>query len=160
MTQHSTVIESPFGNVQLCEAADAITHCAFTSQPPRGTTHSALLGEAAAQLKAYFQGRRVAFDLPLRLDGSAFQKQVWAALLRIPYGQTCSYQMLAQTVGRSGAARAVGSANARNPIGIIVPCHRVIRASGDTGGYAGGTRVKEGLLALEREHALASRVRA
>jgi methylated-DNA-[protein]-cysteine S-methyltransferase len=104
---------------------------------------------AARQLDEYFAGARTRFELPLRLDGTAFQRRVWQALTEIPYGETRSYGALARALARPGASRAVGSANGRNPVGIIVPCHRVIASDGSLGGYAGGMPAKRWLLALE-----------
>ena len=108
-----------------------------------------ILREAERQLNEYFKGERTAFDLPLHFRGTAFQKRVWQALLQIPYGQTRSYAHLAKAVGYDSASRAVGLANRTNPISIIVPCHRVIGASGKLTGYAGGLETKARLLELE-----------
>jgi methylated-DNA-[protein]-cysteine S-methyltransferase len=110
-----------------------------------------VLDDAAAQLDEYFEGVRRSFDLPLALEGSSFQRQVWAQLRKIPFGTTVSYGHVATTLGRSGAARAVGHANARNPIPVIVPCHRVIGSSGQLTGYGGGLRAKRHLLDLEAQ---------
>lgn len=105
---------------------------------------------AAAQLQEYFAGDRTAFELPLATDGSPLQERVWAALRAIPYGTTTTYGAIAAGLGlRPSAARAVGTANARNPISIVVPCHRVIGATGSLTGYAGGLPAKQRLLALE-----------
>ena len=101
------------------------------------------------QLDAYFAGELQTFDLPLHMAGTPFQKQVWQGLLTIPYGTTISYAELARRIGRPGASRAVGAANGRNPIGIIVPCHRVIGANGTLTGYGGGLDRKEWLIAHE-----------
>jgi methylated-DNA-[protein]-cysteine S-methyltransferase len=109
-----------------------------------------ILRQAARQVAEYFAGTRREFDLPLAADGNPFQQRVWALLRGIPYGQTRSYGELARHLGRPGAARAVGSANARNPLPIVVPCHRVIGADGTLTGYAGGLRLKAFLLELER----------
>jgi methylated-DNA-[protein]-cysteine S-methyltransferase len=103
-----------------------------------------------AQLAEYFAGTRREFTVPIRLDGTPFQRQVWRELLRIPFGKTISYAQLAQRIGKPGASRAVGNANSRNPISIIVPCHRVIGADGKLTGYAGGIANKDWLLAWER----------
>lgn len=108
---------------------------------------------AAAQLGEYFAGRRTAFDLPLAPRGTAFQQRVWAELARIPFGETVSYRALAARVGNPAAVRAVGRANATNPLPVVVPCHRVIGADGSLTGYAGGVPAKEWLLALERRAA-------
>ena len=112
-----------------------------------------LLQEAKRQLDEYFAGKRKTFDLPLAPSGTPFQRSVWNALRNIPYGQTRSYQDLAQAVGRPNACRAVGSANAKNPLPILIPCHRVVRSDGSTGGYAGGTKLKQILLELEKRYA-------
>jgi methylated-DNA-[protein]-cysteine S-methyltransferase len=108
-----------------------------------------LIRETGRQLAEYFTRSRRAFDLPLDLRGTAFQLDVWHALLRIPYGETRCYSQLAVELGRPGAARAVGAANGSNPVSIIVPCHRVIAAGGGLGGYGGGLDRKKFLLDLE-----------
>jgi len=101
-------------------------------------------------LDRYFAGEKVTFDLPLDLtDGSDFQRQVWNRLQEIPYGQTISYQQLANDIGKPGAVRAVGAANGANPIPILIPCHRVIASNGKLGGYSGGIEIKDALLRLE-----------
>jgi methylated-DNA-[protein]-cysteine S-methyltransferase len=102
-----------------------------------------------AQLTEYFDGRRSAFDVPLVMTGSDFERRVWNALLEIPYGESTSYGEIARRVGEPGAARAVGVANARNPIAVVVPCHRVIGADGSLTGYGGGLARKRFLLDLE-----------
>ena len=107
-----------------------------------------VLKETATQLEEYFAGERLEFDVPMELDGTPFQQEVWAELSRIPYGETISYGELARRVGRPSAPRAVGQANGRNPIPIIVPCHRVLAGNG-IGGYGGGLKVKRALLAVE-----------
>jgi methylated-DNA-[protein]-cysteine S-methyltransferase len=112
-----------------------------------------VLTEARRQLQAYFAGARHAFDVPLDPPGTSFQQAVWRALREIPPGVTWSYAALARHVGREGAARAVGSANARNPISIIVPCHRVVGTDGKLTGYAGGLPTKQWLLAHEQRWA-------
>jgi methylated-DNA-[protein]-cysteine S-methyltransferase len=109
-----------------------------------------VIGEAKSQLAAYFNGERKDFDLPLNPHGTAFQKQVWAQLCCIPFGKTISYVDLAVAIGKPTASRAVGAANGRNPISIVVPCHRVIGKSGKLTGYAGGLDVKAWLLDHER----------
>ena len=112
-----------------------------------------LLADARAQLTEYFAGERTVFDLPLRPTGTPFQLRVWDALLRIPYGETASYGEIARELGEPGhdhrLARAVGAANGRNPIAIVVPCHRVIGSAGSLTGYAGGLECKRALLDLE-----------
>lgn len=111
--------------------------------------------DAVRQLDEYFRGERQQFELELDLVGTAFQRRVWEALLTIPYGQTRSYGDIARQIGAPGAPRAVGLANGHNPIGIIVPCHRVIGANGRMTGYGGGIERKELLLGLERSRASA-----
>jgi methylated-DNA-[protein]-cysteine S-methyltransferase len=108
--------------------------------------------EAIAQLEAYFEGERREFDLALAPQGTAFQRGVWEMLRTIPYGETISYGELAARLGRSGAARAVGAANGRNPIPIVIPCHRVVGSNGSLTGFGGGLDVKRRLLALEARH--------
>ena len=108
------------------------------------------LATTRAQLTEYFAGERTAFDLALAPAGTPFQLEVWEALRRIPYGGTRSYGELAAELGRPGSARAVGAANARNPISIVVPCHRVVGSAGALTGYAGGVEAKRALLDLER----------
>ena len=105
---------------------------------------------AVGQLEEYFSGQRTVFDVPLSLTGTDFQRAVWAGLQEIPYGATLSYAQLAARIGNPGAFRAVGLANGRNPVGIIVPCHRVVGASGGLTGYGGGLPRKQALLDLER----------
>ena len=115
------------------------------------------LQEAKRQLLDYFGGERRGFDLSLAPAGTAFQRRVWTELRRIPYGETVSYGELARRIGRPTASRAVGAANGRNPLAIVVPCHRVIGADGTLVGYGGGLGVKETLLAHERRVAAATR---
>ena len=112
----------------------------------------AAVAEVARQLHEYQRGERRSFDIPLAAHGTDFQQEVWAALCRIPYGQTMSYGELALALGKPGAARAVGRANATNPIALIVPCHRVLGADGSLTGYAGGLALKADLLRFEQEN--------
>jgi methylated-DNA-[protein]-cysteine S-methyltransferase len=153
------VIDSPVGPITLVAAAGALTGLYLDVQrhPPEpeqvGTpavAGEAPLDAAAGQLAAYFEGKLTSFELPLFMDGTEFQRRVWAALRDIPYGETVSYGQLADEIGAPGASRAVGLANGRNPIGIIVPCHRVIGADGSLTGYGGGIERKRFLLDLER----------
>lgn len=109
-----------------------------------------LIKEAAKQLYEYLEGKRKAFDIPIRLEGTPFQKAVWQALLRIPYGETMTYGEIADRIGNPKAARAVGMANNRNPVAVFVPCHRVIGADGGLVGYASGLVIKRWLLDLEK----------
>jgi methylated-DNA-[protein]-cysteine S-methyltransferase len=123
------------------------------SPKPEWRRDDAALRFAREQLDAYFEGDLQTFDLPLDMAGTPFQKQVWQGLLTIAYGTTISYAELASRIGRPGASRAVGAANGRNPIGIIVPCHRVIAANGTLGGYGGGLDRKEWLISHEAARA-------
>ncbi|MCF7823867.1 MAG: methylated-DNA--[protein]-cysteine S-methyltransferase [Candidatus Marinimicrobia bacterium] len=107
--------------------------------------------EVISQLNEYFANQRTDFDLPLIMQGTAFQKSVWDELLKIPYGRTVSYGELAERLDNPGAMRAVGAANGQNPIPIIIPCHRVIAADGSLGGYTGGLDIKHKLLELEQQ---------
>lgn len=109
-----------------------------------------LIQEANRQINEYLRGERKTFDLPFRMQGTAFQKQVWEALLRIPYGETRSYKQIAEAIGNPKAVRAVGMANNRNPLLIVVPCHRVIGADGKLVGYGAGIEKKKFLLRLEK----------
>ena len=124
-------------------APDPATH------GPAGTGFEAV----TEALDAYFAGELTTFDLPLAARGTPFQQRVWAALREIPYGTTASYGQLAAELGAPGASRAVGAANGRNPISIVVPCHRVVGSAGAITGYAGGIERKRFLLALEAQHA-------
>ena len=147
--------DAPIGLVRIVEQDGAITHVDMSScdgfeQRERGQEGTSPLLEAAArQLDEYFAGTRLEFELPLRPAGTAFQRQAWQALQAIPYGETRSYAQQARAVGRPTATRAIGAANGRNPIAIIVPCHRVIGSDGSLTGYAGGEAVKRWLLAHE-----------
>lgn len=109
-----------------------------------------LISEAVNQLQEYFKGDRKVFTVPLKPDGTDFQRKVWKALTEIPYGQTASYGEIAEKIGKSGGARAVGNANNKNPIAIMIPCHRVIGANGSLTGYAAGLDIKKKLLDLEK----------
>ena len=145
------VVQSPVEDLTLTEENGALTGLYFGRRSLEGEEGlTALLERAFQQLEEYFAGKRKQFDLPLSLRGTEFQRQVWAALRDIPYGETRSYGQIAQAVGRPKAVRAVGMANHRNPISIIVPCHRVVGADGSLTGYGGGLENKKFLLALER----------
>lgn len=147
----SATIDSPVGPITVRVNADgAVTAVQFAdSTEPHQGAPSAAAERAAEQLREYFAGNRSDFDLPLAPTGSPFQLKVWAALRDIPYGRTESYGALAARIGQPTASRAVGLANGRNPIAIVVPCHRVIGASGTLTGYAGGLERKRWLLDLE-----------
>ena len=109
----------------------------------------AMLSRAVTQLREYFAGKRKVFDVPLDVLGTEFQRKVWGELSRIPYGSTCSYTDIARRIRNAKAVRAVGTANGRNPLSIVIPCHRVVSANGTLGGYAGGLETKQKLLRLE-----------
>lgn len=150
---------SPVGTLYLYAAADQLVglYLHDRAAPPATEQRSPVLVRAAAQLAEYFAGRRTAFDLALAPGGTSFQARVWRALARIPYGETRSYGALARSIGRPAASRAVGAANGRNPISIIIPCHRLIGSSGELTGYGGGLAAKRWL--LDHERACADRVR-
>jgi methylated-DNA-[protein]-cysteine S-methyltransferase len=155
-----TVVDSPVGQLTLVGTDGELTGLYMEQQRYRpadetfGAVDPAPFAGAAEQLAEYFAGERVEFTMPLRLVGTPFQRTVWTALLAIPYGETVSYGELAERIGRPTAARAVGLANGKNPIGIIVPCHGVVGATGDLTGYGGGLDRKHHLLTFERGHAL------
>ncbi len=148
---------SPIGSLRLAADADGLCAIGFPPlrdpAPPPGETwregRSQILDVAALQLREYFDGRRNTFDLPLSPRGTGFQRRVWNELVRIPYGQTISYGELARRIGQQSASRAVGAANGRNPLPIVVPCHRVIGASGALTGFSAGLPIKAFLLRLE-----------
>jgi methylated-DNA-[protein]-cysteine S-methyltransferase len=149
MTLYDT-IESPLGELLLAGDGHALTAVHMDGAPGAGWRRDpASLRDAADQLRAYFAGELREFELPLAPHGTAFQQRVWAALRDIPYGRTISYAELAVAVGKPRAARAVGAANGRNPIAIVIPCHRVIGAAGALTGYGGGLDRKRLLLDLE-----------
>lgn len=157
---HTVLDDTPVGPLTLVAAGDGLTGLYMTDQrhrPPQedfgapADPDEPPFATTIAQLRAYFRGELTSFDLPLALRGTPFQRRVWAALCRIPYGETRSYGQLAEQLGAPSAARAVGLANGRNPVGIIVPCHRVVGADGSLTGYGGGLDRKRRLLAFERE---------
>jgi methylated-DNA-[protein]-cysteine S-methyltransferase len=150
MTSH-TIIDTPLGEIVLTGDEHVLTGLAFTDDttPPPGPRDDAALAEPARQVREYFAGERTSFDLALAPDGTDFDRTVWAAVAAVGYGQTATYGELADRIGRPGAARAVGAANGRNPIALIVPCHRVIGAQGALTGYAYGVDRKRALLELE-----------
>lgn len=149
--------ETAIGRIALAEEDGAITNMFFEGQLlPEGweERETALLRRAADELTEYLAGKRRVFTVPLAPAGTAFQRLVWAALQEIPYGETCTYKELAAAVGKPKACRAVGGANHRNPISVLIPCHRVIGANGTLVGYGGGLPMKQRLLALEHSEAL------
>lgn len=148
-------MQSPVGQLTLAGRDDRLMHLRMVDQtyePSREgwVADDSAFPDAVEQLQAYFAGELTEFDLRLDMVGTAFQKKVWAALLTIPYGETRSYGEIARQIGAPGAFRAVGLANGHNPIGIIVPCHRVIGANGSLTGYGGGIDRKRALLEMEK----------
>ncbi|MEW2044684.1 methylated-DNA--[protein]-cysteine S-methyltransferase [Streptomyces sp. NPDC005476] len=154
MKQH-TITDSPYGPLTLVADDGVLCGLYMTGQrhrPPEenfGPRDETLFGDAEVQLKAYFAGELKEFGLELRLHGTPFQRSVWDELRRIPYGETRTYGELAAALGSPSASRAVGLANGKNPVGIIVPCHRVIGAGGGLTGYGGGLERKQRLLEFE-----------
>ena len=154
------VLDSPVGPLTLVAADGALSGLYMEKQrhlPPvetfgaPGAPEAEPFATAAAQLAAYFAGELTRFDIPLTLRGTPFQQRVWAALQEIPYGETTTYGELAAELGNPSASRAVGLANGRNPICIVVPCHRVIGSTGSLTGYGGGIDRKRHLLDFERK---------
>ena len=151
-------LDTPIGELLLAGEDGALSMIGF----PKGSMrrepeadwifNEAQMSDARQQLREYFSGERRDFDLPLKLSGTEFQVSVLEALQGIPYGETTSYGEIAKRIGRPKAVRAVGAANGRNPIPIVVPCHRVIGSTGDLTGFGGGLDTKEALLRLEAEH--------
>ncbi|MEI5008045.1 methylated-DNA--[protein]-cysteine S-methyltransferase [Streptomyces sp. PmtA] len=156
MSRTHTVTDSPYGPLTLVATDSVLSGLYMTEQRHRpgeetfGDPDPRPFRDVIRQLDAYFAGDLKEFDLPLHLAGTAFQRTVWEQLLLIPYGETRTYGELAGALGNAGASRAVGLANGKNPVGIIVPCHRVIGASGGLTGYGGGLDRKQRLLAFER----------
>ena len=151
MNLYFATIDTSIGVLSVVvNGAGALTHVRFGAALPEGAERDAgRCADAVAQLREYFAGERTEFDLPLAPVGSEFQRRVWDELRRVGYGTTTDYGSLGARIGRPGAARAVGRANALNPIPIVIPCHRVIGAGGSLTGYAGGLEAKRLLLDLE-----------
>lgn len=146
-------LETEMGSIYILEEKGKITGLTYDKEEIGDIEQrsSSLLEKAERQLTEYFEGRRKNFDLPIELNGTDFQVKVWKALEKIPYGETKSYQEIAEEVASPKAFRAVGNANNKNPISIIIPCHRVIGKSGKLAGYGGGLDKKEYLLNLEKQ---------
>jgi methylated-DNA-[protein]-cysteine S-methyltransferase len=138
VTLTTRIVESPVGPLELTASEKGLRSLHWVSAKPRTAGDHLVLDRAEAQLGEYFAGTRTSFDLPLDLDGTPFQVKAWQALADIPYGQTVSYAEQAQRIGHPKAFRAVGSANGKNPLAIILPCHRVIASDGGLGGFGGG----------------------
>ncbi len=149
-------VESPITNLAVTVEDGAVTRVDLRKRgkrPPQGDFERRVCRE----LEEYFAGERQRFTFPIRPEGSQFYQSVWHELERIPYGETVTYGDLARAIGKPGAARAVGTANGRNPIAIVIPCHRVVAAGGRLGGYGGGLPLKRRLLALEAANSPAVR---
>lgn len=158
-TLHYRTMDSPVGLLTLAGRDGKLMHLRMVDQtyePSREGWEGddTAFADAVDQLTAYFAGDLTVFDLELDMVGTQFQRRVWAALQTIPYGETCSYGEIARQIGSPSASRAVGLANGHNPIGIIVPCHRVIGANGSLTGYGGGLNRKRALLELEKSRAM------
>lgn len=155
---NSYVFKSPIGLLKICEKKGKLTNLYLLDKeskimfPQDYVWHSDLLYETYKQINEYFDGKRTKFDLPINCEGTPFQQQVWKELQGIPYGETRSYKDIAIGIGNPKAVRAVGQANNKNPIMIIVPCHRVIHTNGDITGFGCGTEVKKYLLDLEKNN--------
>ncbi|RXJ74615.1 cysteine methyltransferase [Veronia nyctiphanis] len=155
MTTFVDYYESPIGKLTLLASEKGLTAIYFenhklpTSIPENLINNPVTFEKVCDQLDEYFSGGRKAFDIELDMGGTAFQKKVWQELTDIPYGETISYQELAIRVGNPKASRAVGAANGKNPLSIIIPCHRVIAKNGKLTGYAGGVQAKKWLLEFE-----------
>ena len=142
-------LDTPIGPLWLAASEHGLARVSFTelAGPP---SRDGVLAEAAEQLSAYLDGELTRFDLPLAPGGTSFQRSVWSEVARIPYGETSTYARIAAAIGRESACRAVGAANGRNPLPIVVPCHRVVGSAGALTGYGGGLGRKRALLDLER----------
>ena len=150
--EKSFFYDTPIGKIRLTEENQELIGLQFgdSRMDSINIEETPFLKEVYSVLSGYFRGEVTKFFIPLNLRGTEFQKKVWNALLEIPYGETCSYGQIAQKIGTPKGARAVGGANNRNPIAIIVPCHRVIGGDGKLVGYAGGAEVKKQLIDLEK----------
>lgn len=153
--KNSFYYDTKIGRIEIEENGEAITKIDYIQKDIEENAEgkeTVLLKEAIKQLNEYFEGKRSVFDLPLAPEGTEFQNKVWNALREIPFGETKSYGEIARIIGNEKASRAVGMANNKNPIMIVIPCHRVIGANGKLVGYAGGLEVKEMLLNLEKNY--------
>lgn len=147
-----TTMDTPVGKTAVAWREEGLVAIRFGAAPSPGWRHLPRAdNEALRQLRAYFAGELRAFDVPLAVQGTPFQHSVWGAVSAIPFGETRSYAEIAAAVGRPRAVRAVGAANGRNDVPIVIPCHRVIASDGSLHGYAGGLAIKAALLAFERE---------
>jgi len=144
--------KTPIGRLQIFSDSEYITRISFFEKKMQGAIEkeTPLIKRMYSELEEYFAGKRKSFDVPVKPEGTSFQQSTWDALLKIPHGETRSYKQIAEMIGKPAACRAVGMANNRNPIPIVIPCHRVVGANGDLTGYAGGLEVKRKLLGLEK----------
>ena len=144
--------QTKIGRIKIAQEGDAIVEINVTESEKESEKETPLIKKTIKELEEYFEGKRKFFDIPISIKGTEFQEKVWEALLRIPYGETKSYEDIAKMVGCPKGARAVGMANHNNKIIIIIPCHRVIGKNGKLVGYAGGLPVKEKLLQIESNY--------
>ena len=143
-------LSSPIGILEIISTETVVISCSFVEKEEITSETSPILEEALNQLELYFKGKITNFNLKLLLDGTEFQKQVWNELQKIPFGYTVSYQEVAKRIGKKKAVRAVGNANGKNPISIIIPCHRVTGSDGKLVGYGGGLEKKRWLIQFEK----------
>jgi methylated-DNA-[protein]-cysteine S-methyltransferase len=149
---HYAVMNTSVGPVTVASTDRGLAAVHFGNSVPDGAVvDNSANREIVQQLSEYFEGKRTRFELPLDVEGTAFQKSVWNELLRIPYGETRSYGDIAKALGKPAAARAVGMANHNNPVAIVIPCHRVVGQNGSLTGYAAGLQLKQQLLSIERQ---------
>lgn len=147
------VYDTPISKLTISTNGEAVTSVGFGEFCMHSKFQPAeLTDRAAAQINEYLTGKRLYFDIPIQTEGTPFQRLVWNALINIPYGKTASYKQIAMMIGNSNASRAVGMANNKNPIAIIIPCHRVIGSDGSLVGYASGLHIKQHLLVLEKSN--------
>jgi len=145
------VLATPVGPMTLGSSDKGLSSLHFGTTVPTGAVVDEMSNSLFLdQINQYFEGRRTDFDFPLDVDGTPFQMAVWSALRQIPYGETRSYGDIAKTIGKPGAARAVGMANHENPVAVVITCHRVVGQNGSLTGYAGGLELKQKLLSIER----------
>ncbi|MGX9417541.1 methylated-DNA--[protein]-cysteine S-methyltransferase [Vibrio sp. WJH972] len=155
MMTYFTTMPSQLGEVVIQTTDKGVsgiwfdTHTTMPDALGKRADEHPILTQAVRQLSEYFNQDRRAFDLPIDTKGTPFQQEVWQALAQIPFGETCSYKQIAQAIGKPKAVRAVGAANGKNPVSVVIPCHRVVGANGKLTGYAGGIERKEALLKLE-----------
>ena len=152
---HYAIMDSPLGSLSIASSERGLVSVQFgLNMPADGLIDDAANREVVEELQEYFEGKRTHFDLPLDIQGTPFQVAVWNELLKIPYGSTCSYIDIARSLGKPGAARAVGMANHENAIAVVIPCHRVVGSDGSLTGYAGGLYIKQQLLSIEKQSQL------